>query len=379
MPLFQKHLFIFKNLSLNLLIVVLYVLLAKIGYFFAIKPTVITIFWPAGGFALGVLLVGGLKYLPGIFIAEIIAGCLVLDNPWMVIGLAIANLTESFFAYWILTKRLNFSSALKTRQDFIKLVLLAAGNACLISAIIGTTVLSVSMSEPANPYLTSFLSWWMAHMLGIAFITPVMLIWKKPPKWSVSKLNICEIFIIYALTLLAGQLLFFDWPLVIDYDNPVDLWLILLIIWAGLRSGRYNTSLLQLILFTELLYSAHYGLGHYANGMLKAGFFDIWLFGQILTAGGLYIAVIADENKKIQEKLRSTNFYQRALLDNFPFAVWLKDTDSRFLSVNKGFADILASKSTKIWWVKMILTLHLLIWPNPTGQTTTRYCSLIRI
>jgi diguanylate cyclase (GGDEF)-like protein/PAS domain S-box-containing protein len=31
--------------------------------------------------------------------------------------------------------------------------------------------------------------------------------------------------------------------------------------------------------------------------------------------------------------------YQRALLDNFPFLVWLKDTESRFLTVNRHFAE----------------------------------------
>ncbi len=31
--------------------------------------------------------------------------------------------------------------------------------------------------------------------------------------------------------------------------------------------------------------------------------------------------------------------YQRALIDNFPFLVWLKDTESRFLAVNRSFAE----------------------------------------
>jgi len=34
------------------------------------------------------------------------------------------------------------------------------------------------------------------------------------------------------------------------------------------------------------------------------------------------------------------DYYQRALLDNFPFMVWLKDKQSRFLAVNKAFADV---------------------------------------
>ncbi|MDR1969601.1 MAG: EAL domain-containing protein [Burkholderiaceae bacterium] len=33
-------------------------------------------------------------------------------------------------------------------------------------------------------------------------------------------------------------------------------------------------------------------------------------------------------------------YYQRALLDNFPFPAWLKDTDSRFLAANRAFAEL---------------------------------------
>ena len=42
----------------------------------------------------------------------------------------------------------------------------------------------------------------------------------------------------------------------------------------------------------------------------------------------------------VEESLRLKERYQRALLDNFPFAVWLKDTESCFLTVNSGFARI---------------------------------------
>ncbi|WP_234421596.1 diguanylate cyclase [Parazoarcus communis] len=39
-----------------------------------------------------------------------------------------------------------------------------------------------------------------------------------------------------------------------------------------------------------------------------------------------------------EEKVRERDYYQRALLDNFPFMVWLKDEQSRFLAVNTPFA-----------------------------------------
>lgn len=44
------------------------------------------------------------------------------------------------------------------------------------------------------------------------------------------------------------------------------------------------------------------------------------------------------ERKRLEEALVQRDHYQRALLDNFPFVVWLKDTESRFLAVNEQFA-----------------------------------------
>lgn len=42
--------------------------------------------------------------------------------------------------------------------------------------------------------------------------------------------------------------------------------------------------------------------------------------------------------KNIQQELENKEHYQRALLDNFPFMVWLKDENSNFLALNKPMA-----------------------------------------
>ncbi|MEW6512430.1 MAG: bacteriohemerythrin [Pseudomonadota bacterium] len=44
------------------------------------------------------------------------------------------------------------------------------------------------------------------------------------------------------------------------------------------------------------------------------------------------------ELKQTRDQLRLRERYQRAVLDNFPFLVWLKDTEGRFLAVNQPFA-----------------------------------------
>lgn len=45
------------------------------------------------------------------------------------------------------------------------------------------------------------------------------------------------------------------------------------------------------------------------------------------------------EMRQTQKALQRKEFYQRALLDNFPFMVWLKDTESRYMAINQVFAD----------------------------------------
>tara|TARA_R110002050_G_scaffold71891_3_gene154764 strand:- start:163429 stop:166038 length:2610 start_codon:yes stop_codon:yes gene_type:complete len=45
--------------------------------------------------------------------------------------------------------------------------------------------------------------------------------------------------------------------------------------------------------------------------------------------------------KQAEQTFRQKEAYQRALIDNFPFNVWLKDTDCRFLAVNQALAETL--------------------------------------
>lgn len=74
------------------------------------------------------------------------------------------------------------------------------------------------------------------------------------------------------------------------------------------------------------------------------------------TLNSIYLIVFYDitEHKQISESvmrneelLRKKEGYQRALLENFPFAIWFKDTNSRFLAVNQAFAKSLGITDTK--------------------------------
>ena len=54
------------------------------------------------------------------------------------------------------------------------------------------------------------------------------------------------------------------------------------------------------------------------------------------------------EARKAQKVLLQKDYYQRALLDNFPFIVWLKDKDCRYLAVNRVFAERFAISTDEV-------------------------------
>ena len=51
-------------------------------------------------------------------------------------------------------------------------------------------------------------------------------------------------------------------------------------------------------------------------------------------------------NAIAREEIKRNERYQRALLDNFPYLVWLKDTESRFLTVNRHMANSVGEASS---------------------------------
>lgn len=296
----------FKDMALNLLVVVIYVLLAKVGLFFALKNPTITIFWPAGGFAFAVLLLGGQKYLPSILIGGLVAGLMAVENVWVATMLGVADSVESYVAFWLLTRKLNFNAALESKKDFLKLTLVAGGLSSAISAVIAAATLVLWNVIPFDLCLQIGSRWWMGDVLGIAFVTPLILIWRKLPQKLYTKAQVFECVLVFILAFLVGQILFFNWFRGFAYVPNGISWIILLLVWSALRLGRHHVTALQMLVFIQALWSASQGMQHYGSNMLQSSLVDFWMFGMTIAVGGVALAIITLENTKTQSSLRES-------------------------------------------------------------------------
>ena len=80
--------------------------------------------------------------------------------------------------------------------------------------------------------------------------------------------------------------------------------------------------------------------------------------------GSIWIFSDVSERKRAEMALYERDRYQRALFDNFPFLVWLKDKDSRFLAVNQAFAEACGLASANV----LVGKTDLDVWPQELAE-----------
>jgi integral membrane sensor domain MASE1 len=171
-----------------------YVFLAQIALTWFNLDANVCLFWPASGVSLGVMLLGGPRYGWGV-----------------VLALAVGTGSEALLAYTLIHRMQRRPPTDASLNTLFQVTLLSGAVAAGLSTLVGTGLLLVLGWVTPAQFWVSALHWWMGDMLGIALITPMVLVWHRGWPRHLRASQWLEAVAVLALSWLAGQVIFLGW------------------------------------------------------------------------------------------------------------------------------------------------------------------------
>lgn len=171
---------------------ILYIITGKLGLLLSVPPGFATVIWPPSGLALGICLIHGRRFWPGIWLGSFLLNAYVAGAFDMSAGLTLGNLAWSKFAVGGAiaagsTIQILIACALARRfvgmplklvsvTQIFRLFILVGPVACVTAASIGVFSLYVAGLATPAVIVNNWLSWWGGDVFGVIVFLPLALI-----------------------------------------------------------------------------------------------------------------------------------------------------------------------------------------------------------
>lgn len=271
-----------------------YILLDWASLVFPYSVFGITPWNPSAGLAWAFILFYGQRYVPLLFVAPLIAIILILAGllPWWTkISAALAiGAGYSTALVFLLHPRVRFDPALNTMRDMVLLMAVALAATCVIALIYAGLIIA-SGKLPAADFDWAFMRYWIGDLIGIAVVTPFLLIHAGARKLPRITLETC----MQALAILAALVIIFG----LLGGSQLKLFYLLFvpIIWMGLRSG------LEGVTFGLVLVQIGVVVGLLMTEDQTASVTSLQALMLVLALTGLAIGVVVSERRRAERQL----------------------------------------------------------------------------
>ncbi len=286
------------------------------------------------GFALAMLLIGGNKYAYGTFLGALLVNEVAINTFWPASLVAAGSTLEALLAAWILKRSDFFNQSSLSTRDYIQL-LVAGGAASVSAALIGTSALLFSGISAADTFFLNLSYGWMGDTLGIALVTPLMLVWRRLPDDGLKPKRLILFILLFGLSFLAGLVIFMGWMQGSFGSIAKGYWMFLFVTWAAVSLETHGVVVILVMSAVMGLWGAHQETGFFAGDIAKTNLANYWSFMMILSLTGMTLATYFVARRQAEQALVSKESYQRAIFNATPDAMLISDKRGIITQVNQ--------------------------------------------
>jgi signal transduction histidine kinase len=313
---------------------------AKLGQSVRYTASVSAI-WPPVGLGIGALYLWGLRWWPGVFLAELVVNSQLLNGPnalpvGSLLGQQAGNMIEVVVGA-VLLARLIGPRAKLDRIDQVGGMLLALGAATALSASVGTLSMLAGHVIDGHEVATFWRTWWLGDATGGLVVLPLMLVWAQDPWDAVRRVRSWEGALVIASVAAVAAL-------AVSTNEPLTYLIFPALIWAALRFGPAGATLAVAIAAGVAIGVTANDVGPFSNQPIDHRALSTQLYIGVAALTALLLSAVVSERERSARELADAkrHEFERTAAERQRIARDLHDSVSQAL-----FSTVLHTRSAQ--------------------------------
>jgi signal transduction histidine kinase len=302
---------------------------AKLGQSLRYTASVSAI-WPPAGVGIAALYLSGLRWWPGVFVAEVIInGELLVGEHELPLGSLVGqqagNMAEVVVGAVLLRRLIGPGAALDRTQQ-VGGLLVAVGIATAVSATVGTLSMLAGGVIQDSESPTFWRTWWLGDTAGALVVVPLALAWVPDPATAWRRIRTWQGALMIAATVGLGVFAF-------SFEGPVAYIVFPALIWAAFRFGPAGATLSVAIAAGVAVGFTAHEAGPFSTQPIDVRTLNTQVYMVVVAITTLFLSAVVIERERSAAQLAEAKRHEdeRALNERHRIARDLHDSVSQAL------------------------------------------------